>query len=85
MKIAVTTNNNIGRVVLGQRSTRVRMGTGGGGGVFTGNININGANSLSQLNDVVTANQADGDVLVYQQNSNNYIIKTLPKADGGSF
>jgi len=41
--------------------------------------------SLDQLNNVVTAGQQDGDILVYQSNTNNYVVKTLPKVDGGTY
>lgn len=41
--------------------------------------------NLSELSDVVTAGKQDGDVLVYQANTNTYNIKTLPKVDGGLF
>lgn len=41
--------------------------------------------SLGALTDVITENKKDGDVLVYQSNTNTYNIKTLPKIDGGEF
>jgi hypothetical protein len=44
-----------------------------------------GSVSLTELIDVVTAGQQDGDVLVYQANTSSYNIKTLPKIDGGIF
>ena len=40
---------------------------------------------LSDLLDVSVVGQQDGDVLVYNANTNNYIIKTLPNIDGGNF
>lgn len=43
------------------------------------------AGRLSDLTDVVVTGQQDGDVLVYNANTNNYIIQTLPRIDGGSF
>jgi hypothetical protein len=44
-----------------------------------------GSVSITELFDVVTAGQQDGDVLVYQANTSTYNIKTLPKIDGGIF
>lgn len=44
-----------------------------------------GSVSLTELTDVITAGQKDGDVLVYQANTSTYNIKTLPKIDGGLF
>jgi hypothetical protein len=41
--------------------------------------------SLSNLTDVVTAGQQDGDVLVYNSNTNTYIVKTIPFIDCGFF
>lgn len=40
---------------------------------------------LEQLNNIVTDGKKDGDVLVYQANTDTYNIKTLPKVDGGLF
>lgn len=44
-----------------------------------------GAITLGSLADVVTAGKQEGDVLVYQANSDTYVVKTLPKLDGGSY
>lgn len=44
-----------------------------------------GSVSLTELLDVVTTGQQDGDVLVYQANTSTYNIKTLPRIDGGLF
>jgi hypothetical protein len=44
-----------------------------------------GSISLSEVSDVVTTGQQDGDVLVYQANTDTYNIKTLPEIDGGLF
>jgi len=44
-----------------------------------------GSVGLGQLSDVITEGKQDGDVLVYQANTNTYNIKTLPNLDGGSF
>jgi len=44
-----------------------------------------GSVSLNELSNVVTTGQQDGDVLVYQANTNTYNIKTLPSVDGGLF
>jgi hypothetical protein len=41
--------------------------------------------SLGNLSDVVTAGQQDGDVLVYNSNTNTYIVRTLPRIDCGLF
>ncbi len=55
------------------------------GKVTFGKIANLGAVGLGQLNDVITSGQQNGDVLVYQANTNTYNIKTLPNVDGGSF
>jgi hypothetical protein len=44
-----------------------------------------GSVSLEQLSNVTAEGRKDGDVLVYQANTNTYNIKTLPNLDGGSF
>lgn len=44
-----------------------------------------GSVQLTDIADVVTAGRQDGDVLVFQANTNTYNIKTLPKIDGGTF
>ena len=41
--------------------------------------------SLGNLSDVNTAGQQDGDVLVYQANTSTYVVKNIPKVDGGSY
>lgn len=40
---------------------------------------------LENLSDVQTEGKQDGDVLVYQANTNTYVVKSLPKVDGGSY
>ena len=44
-----------------------------------------GSVGLDDIKDVVTVGSQEGDVLVYQGNTNTYNIKTLPKVDGGAF
>jgi hypothetical protein len=44
-----------------------------------------GSVALTDLTDVSTAGQKDGDVLVYHTDTSSYIIQTLPKLDGGFF
>jgi hypothetical protein len=70
MKITLTNRNTVGKVVLS-----------------TGGVSVSSAgnNTLAGLNDVITANQADGDVVTFQANTNNYVVKPLVKADGGTF
>lgn len=55
------------------------------GRVTFGKIAKLSAVGLEDLNNVVTTGQQDGDVLVYQANTNTYNIKTLPNVDGGTF
>lgn len=55
------------------------------GRVTFGKVAKLGALSLTEIDDVVTTGQQDGDVLVYQANTNTYNIKTLPRIDGGMF
>jgi hypothetical protein len=41
--------------------------------------------SLSQLNNVETQGAVDGQVLAYESGSGKFVIKDIPKVDGGSF
>jgi hypothetical protein len=45
---------------------------------------MGGATKLSQLTDVVTAGEEDGDVLIYNQSANNYVIEPF-NLDSGEF
>jgi len=40
---------------------------------------------LIKLNDVVSVNPANNQILVYDSTAGKYTIKTLPTIDGGSF
>ena len=44
-----------------------------------------GSIQLASLTDVNTAGQQNGDVLVYNANTNTYVLQTLPNVDGGAF
>jgi len=44
-----------------------------------------GSIQLASLTDVNTAGQQNGDVLVYNANTNTYVLQTLPRVDGGAF
>lgn len=44
-----------------------------------------GSISLDELGDVTTSSKQEGDVLVYQANTNTYVVKVLPKVDGGTY
>jgi hypothetical protein len=44
-----------------------------------------GAIQLGSLTDVNTSGQQNGDVLVYNANTNSYFVQTLPRVDGGAF
>jgi hypothetical protein len=44
-----------------------------------------GAIQLASLTDVDTAGQQTGDVLVYNANTNTYVVQSLPRVDGGAF
>ena len=41
--------------------------------------------SLSQLNNVETQDAEDGFVLTYEEGSNKFVMKEIPRIDGGSF
>ena len=41
--------------------------------------------SLSQLNNVETAGSLDGYVLTYEDGSGKFVMKEIPRIDGGSF
>jgi hypothetical protein len=40
---------------------------------------------LSQITNVDASNPKDNDVLVYEEDSNKYVVKTLPIVQGGKF
>jgi hypothetical protein len=44
-----------------------------------------GTIGLNQLTNVTVTGQAEGDVLVYQSNTSTYVVKSLPKVDGGTY
>ena len=44
-----------------------------------------GVQSLGQLIDVDTSHPTEGDTLVYDEATHKYVIKVLPKVDGGVF
>jgi hypothetical protein len=74
------------KVVLSQNKLRVSVANKNNiGRVTFGGVAKIGSVSLTQLSDVSTAGQVDGDVLVYQSATNSYSITTLPRIDGGSF
>jgi hypothetical protein len=55
------------------------------GRVTFGKVAKLGSVSVNDLSNFITTGQQDGDVLVYQANTDTYNIKTLPKVDGGIF
>jgi hypothetical protein len=74
------------KVVLSQNNLRVAVANKNNIGRITfGGIAKIGAVNLTQLGDVSTAGQLDGDVLVYQSATNSYAVTTLPRIDGGQF
>ena len=44
-----------------------------------------GTIGLNQISNVTVTGQAEGDVLVYQSNTSTYVVKSLPKVDGGTY
>jgi hypothetical protein len=46
---------------------------------------ITNVHTLASIGDVNVIGQRDGDVLVYNANTNTYNIQTLPNIDGGIF
>lgn len=87
-KIALSNENKIGQVNFKNAPS--------GASVALSNVNKIGKvafNKVSRagsvffdgLGTVVTTGQQDGDVLVFQANTNTYNIKTLPNIDGGIF
>lgn len=55
------------------------------GRVTFGKVARVGTIGLGQVNDVITTSQQDGDVLVYQGNTSTYVLKPIPKLDGGTY
>lgn len=75
MKVALSQNNL--RVAVANKNNIGRVTFGGVARIGTVN--------LTQLGDVSTAGQQDGDVLVYQSSTDSYTVMTLPRIDGGHF
>lgn len=74
------------KVVLAQNKLRVSVANKNNiGRVTFGGVAKIGTVNLTQLGDVSTAGQQDGDVLVYQSATDSYAITTLPRIDGGYF
>ncbi len=74
------------KVVLSQNNLRVAVANKNNiGRVTFGGVSRIGTLNLTQLGDVSTTGQVDGDVLVYQSATNSYAVTTLPRIDGGSF
>jgi hypothetical protein len=74
------------KVVLSQNNLRVAVANKNNiGRVTFGGVSRIGTLNLTQLGDVSTAGQVDGDVLVYRSATDSYAVTTLPRIDGGSF
>lgn len=75
--ITVTVKNNPAVVtqVKTPKTTVSSINYGGSGG----------AQSLSQLNDVDASDPDNNEVLVYDETENKYVVKVLPKIQGGTF
>ena len=63
----------------GKRATVRTIGIGGPSPASTQ------YDELIKLNDVVSVNPANNQILVYDSTTGKYTIKTLPIIDGGSF
>jgi hypothetical protein len=50
-----------------------------------GNIYVTGTENLTELNDVNASDANDGETIVYDANTNTYIVKELPVLRGGTF
>lgn len=86
--VKVENKNNIGRVNFdGYSSRRVNVENKNNiGRVIFNKVGSRGNTTLlTQLADVNISLQQEGDVLVYNANTNSYFIKTLPRIDGGTF
>lgn len=77
MRVIVSNNNRPNRVSLNNTNRVGRV-------TFNKVAQINNM-TLGNLTDVVTTGQQDGDVLVYNSNTNTYVIRTLPRIDCGLF
>lgn len=72
--ITVTVKNNPS-VVTQVKTTKTAVSS----------VNFGETQLLSQLNDVNALNPDDNEVLVYDETQNKYVVKTLPKVQGGTF
>lgn len=69
-----------------RQNKKVVVGTNNSiGRVTFGKVARVGSVTLGQLSDVDTTGEQEGDVLVYQANTDTYAIRTLPKVDGGTY
>lgn len=50
-----------------------------------GSISGAGAQTLRQLRDVDASHLANGETLVYDEQTDKFIVETLPALDGGEF
>ena len=74
---------------MGQVIGTVNVQVGGTTGPRAAAIGYGKENTLKGANDLNLAGVQDGDVIVYQANTNSFIVQPvvaeLPEVDGGSF
>jgi hypothetical protein len=81
MKIVVSNNSRISSA-----PSRITVNNVNNVGRVTfGKIAKVGSVQLAELSDVTVSNPQEGEVLVYQANTNTYVVKTLPSLDGGIY
>lgn len=76
MGIKVKINNRVARPVSVIGVSQVLYGA---------NASVGGVTKLSELEDVDTSGMKNNDVLVYEESTDKFKIKTLPNVDGGTF
>lgn len=85
MAITVRVNSLTGTTVAVKSQDSYRVRTIGITPAGTVEHNITGANNLVELQDVNSSSLDDNDTLVYDENSDTFIIKELPVLKGGTF
>lgn len=85
MAITVRVNSLTGTTVAVKSQDSYRVRTIGIAPAGTVEHNITGANNLIELQDVDASSLDNNETLVYDENSDTFIIKELPVLKGGTF
>jgi len=85
MAITVRVSSQTGTTVAVSSQDRYRIRTVGIAPAGTIEHNVTGANNLVELQDVDASSLDNNETLVYDENTDTFIIKELPVLKGGTF